>query len=217
MTADFALAVNHFFIRQHRAEFRTPVHRNFRDVSRAARCPDRRRDNVEIGSASVRLRIEPGIVNLEENPLRPFVIIRIGRVDFALPIVAETDAFQLWLELGDVLARGDRGMLAGLDRVLLRGQTERIPAHRMQHVEAAHAFVARQDVGGGVTFRMSDVQPGAARIREHVEDVEFRFRRIEVFLARIGRVKQLPLIPKALPFGLEPIEGIWFAARAHVR
>ena len=34
------------------------------------------------------------------------------------------------------------------------------------------AAVAGEDVRGGVAFRMADVQPGAARVGEHVEDVE---------------------------------------------
>src|SRR5438067_13625760 len=63
---------------------------------------------------------------------------------------------------------------------------------------------------------MSHVQTGATRIREHVEDVKFRFGCVETLLARIRRVKKLALIPKALPFGFKPIEWIWFAARAHV-
>ena len=65
-------------------------------------------------------------------------------------------------------------MLAGLDGVLLGGQAERIPAHRMQHVETLRAFVARENIRGGVTFRMPDVQARAARIRKHVENVKFR-------------------------------------------
>ena len=63
-------------------------------------------------------------------------------------------------------------MLAGLDGVLLGGQAERVPAHRMQYVEAARAAVAGEDVRGGVAFRMPDVQTRAARIREHVQDVK---------------------------------------------
>src|SRR5439155_7543292 len=108
-------------------------------------------------------------------------------------------------------------MLPGFDGVLLCWQTEGIPAHWMQHAETARSFVTREDVGGGITFRMSYVQTGAARIRKHVEDIKFRFRRIEIFLAGIGRVKNLALIPKTLPFGFESIEWIWFAARAHLR
>src|SRR5439155_19093845 len=106
-------------------------------------------------------------------------------------------------------------MLAALDRVLLRGQTERVPTHRMQNIKSAHPFVSRDDVGGGVTFRVSDVQPGAARIREHVEDVKFRLGRIEIFLAWISRMKKLPLLPDRLPFWLDLIERIRFAALAH--
>ena len=106
-------------------------------------------------------------------------------------------------------------MLAGLDRVLFGWQPERVPAHGMQHVEAAHPFVARDDVSSGVTFGMSDVKTSAARIRKHVEDVEFRLCRIKAGLAGVRHVKELPLIPKALPFGFKPIKWIWFAARAH--
>src|SRR5207245_6356040 len=87
----------------------------------------------------------------------------------------------------------------------------------MKDVATAHAFVARHNVSRGVTFGMPNVQPRAARIREHVEDVELLLGAIEVFLARIGSAKCLAFIPKALPLRLEPIEGIWFAARAHVR
>src|SRR5947207_14963430 len=87
----------------------------------------------------------------------------------------------------------------------------------MKDVAAAHAFVARHNVSRGVTFGMPDVQPRAARVREHVEDVELWLGAIEVFLTRIGGVKRPAFIPKALPLRLEPIEGIWFAARAHGR
>ena len=109
-------------------------------------------------------------------------------------------------------ARGDRGMLAGLDRVLLGRQTEGIPAHRMQHVEAAHAFVAGEDVRRRVALRMADVQARAARIGEHVEDVVFRFRGIEIRFAGIRSVKRAALFPDGLPFRLNLIEWIRFAA-----
>src|SRR5438045_575031 len=98
-----------------------------------------------------------------------------------------------------------------------RRTAERGPAHRMRDVAAAHPLVARDDVSRAVTFGMPDVQPRAARIREHVEDVELWLGAIEVFLARIGGVKCPAFIPKALPLRLEPIEGIRFAARSHVR
>ena len=107
------------------------------------------------------------------------------------------------------------GMLSGLDRILFGGQSERVPAHRMENVETAHSFVARDDIGRGVAFRMTDVQSGAARIRKHVEHVKFRFRGIEILLAGIRRVKRAALVPDRLPFRLDPIEWIRFAALAH--
>ena len=58
-----------------------------------------------------------------------------------------------------------------LDRVLLGRQAERVPAHRVQHVVAAHAPGARHDVGGGVPLGMTDMQTDAGRVGKHVEDV----------------------------------------------
>src|ERR1043166_7020992 len=162
-----------------------------------------------------RLRIEPRVVDLEKNPLRPFVIAGIGRVDLAFPIVGKTDPFQLRFELRDILARGDGGMLPGFDGVLLRRQTERVPAHRMENVETVQPLVARDDVGGGVTFRMADVQSGAARIGKHIEHVELRLRRIEIFFARIQRVKGPRFVPDGLPLRLEAIEWVRFATLVH--
>ena len=70
-------------------------------------------------------------------------------------------------------------MLAGFDGVLLSGQTERIPTHRMKHVVALHAVEAGKDVRGRVAFDMADMEPVSTGIREHVEDVVFRTRRVE--------------------------------------
>ncbi len=106
-------------------------------------------------------------------------------------------------------------MLAGLDGVLLGGQAEGIPAHRMQHVEAAHPLVAGEDVGGGVAFRVADVQARAARVGEHVEDVELRLRGIEVGIARVGSAERFAGQPKRLPLGLKVGERELLALGCH--
>src|SRR5439155_26415075 len=103
-------------------------------------------------------------------------------------------------------------MLSSFDRVLLRRQPKSIPTHRMQNIEAAHAFVTRDDISSGITLGMSDVQPRSARIREHVEDVKFRLGWIEILFAGIWRVKKLPFFPDRLPFRFDLIEWIRFAA-----
>ena len=112
------------------------------------------------------------------------------------------------------------------------GQAEGIPAHRMQHVETARAAVARQNIRGGVTFRMADVQARAAGIGEHVEDVKLgrQLRRghfagklwrwangcaARDFLARIEGAKSLLLVPNLLPFGLDQMKRILSAAARH--
>ena len=81
---------------------------------------------------------------------------------------------QLASVVGDVRLGGDPRVLAGLHGVLLGGQAERVEAHRVQHVVAGHAHVARVDVGADEAERMADMQPVAGRVREHVEHEQLR-------------------------------------------
>ena len=211
VAADFALSINDLLIREHRAEFGTPVHRCIAHVGEA--------DAVGVftfirrdGFGLVRRRVEPRIVELHEDPLSPFEIAGVRRVHLALPVVAEADGLELLLEIRDIRLGRRARVLAGLDGVLLGGQAERVPAHRVQHVEAAHFFVAPDDVRRRVALGMADVQPRAARVGEHVEHVVFRARGVEAGLAGIGRVKGLPFVPDALPAWLELVERKWSAA-----
>src|SRR5262249_15505090 len=71
------------------------------------------------------------------------------------------------------------------------------PAHRVQHVVAAHAPRTRHDVGGGVALGMTDVQTDAGRIGEHIEDVALG-------PAASARGAERPvLVPIALPTSLD--------------
>ena len=63
-------------------------------------------------------------------------------------------------------------MLSGLYGILLGRQTVCIISHRVQHVEAAQTLVARIYVAGYIAQRMTHVQTGTRRIREHVQHVE---------------------------------------------
>ena len=83
-------------------------------------------------------------------------------------------------------------MLARLDRILFRWQSEGIVTHRMQHIEAAQSLVARNDVAGDVAERMPNVQACATGIREHVERIELRLG--QVVLDAVGLVGP-PLLP----------------------
>src|SRR5262245_28193936 len=78
---------------------------------------------------AVRRGIQPCTVELQENPLCPSVVTRVGGVHLALPVVRKPDALELLLEAGHILRGRHRRMLAGLDGVLLCRQAERVPAH----------------------------------------------------------------------------------------
>ena len=129
VAAALALAVDHLLVREHRAERRAPVDRHLGLVGEAA------------------------LVELLEDPLRPAHVAGVGGVDLARPVVGEAERLELAPVDVDVAPGGLARVGAGLDRVLLGGQAEGVPAHRVQHVEAAHALVARDRVGADVALR----------------------------------------------------------------
>ncbi len=105
--------------------------------------------------------------------------------------------------------RGDGRMRPGLDGVLLGGQAERVPAHRMKHVEAAHPLEPAINVRCRVAFRVTDVQPRAAGVGEHVEDVELLLGGV------LLGAKRLMFRPVALPLGLDLVERIFLPEFRH--
>ena len=78
---------------------------------------------------------------------------------------------------------------------VLGRHAEGVPAHRMQHVEARGALVARDHVAHGVVAHMAHVD-APRRIGEHLQHVVFRAR---VVVA--GR-EDAALVPDLLPAGL---------------
>jgi hypothetical protein len=97
MIAALASPVDHFLVGQHRAERRAPVDRH------------------------LRLERQAALEQLQEDPLRPAHVARIGGVDLARPVVGKTQGFQLSPEDRDVFGGGDARVLPGRDRVLLGG------------------------------------------------------------------------------------------------
>ena len=101
MTAHLAFAVDDLLIGQHGAKFGAPVHRCFGHIGEP--------HGVGVGSGVGRdgfrtegLRIEPGAVDLQKNPLSPLEIPGVGGVDLPRPIVGKTDPLKLALEMGHV-------------------------------------------------------------------------------------------------------------------
>ncbi len=184
MAAAFALAVLDFFVGQHRPQRRAPIHQRVVLVGQPVRVAilrDRiavalRLDfvgNRQFGDRPpfLLLGIEPGVVQHQKDPLGPAKVVLVGRRHHAVPVVAETEHLQLPSEVVDVPLRLDPRMLAGLDRVFFGRQSEGVEAHRMQDTFAPHPGESGNDVGRRVALGMPDVQPVAAGIREHVQDV----------------------------------------------
>ena len=178
--AALGLAVDHLLVGEHRAEAFAPVHRHL----------------VEVGEAA--------LVELQEDPLRPAVVVGVGGGQLAGPVVREAEGLKLLAEALDVALRRDGRVGAGLDGVLLRREAEGVPSHRVEDVEAAHPLVAGEDVGSGVALRVAHVQPRARRVRKHVEHIVGRLRRVEAVADR-GRAERLVIGPEALPAGFDVV------------
>ena len=167
-----AAAVDHLFVGEDGIAFGAPVELRFLAIGQAA------------------------LVHLEKEPLIPAVVAGLTARDFGRPVVAETEAPELVFHRGAVLARPLAGIPIILDRSVLGRQTKGIPAHRMQHTEAAHAFIAGQRVPDGVVPHVPHVKR-AAGVGQHFEHVVLRARLVEV------GTEQVVLFPLVLPTGFD--------------
>mmetsp|Transcript_62744 Transcript_62744/g.147893 ORF Transcript_62744/g.147893 Transcript_62744/m.147893 type:complete len:243 (-) Transcript_62744:161-889(-) len=172
MVAAFALSVDHLLVGKDSAESRTPVDWNFSLVS------------------------ETLLVQLEEDPLRPLVVLLVSSSNLAIPVVAEAKCLELFAETVDVLLGGDARVCACLDGVLLSRQAESVPSHGMHDIEAVHALEAREDVSGSVAFRVAHVQASAGGVREHVQNIILRLGHVHI----VRRTESLVVLPLLLPF-----------------
>ena len=123
-------------------------------------------------AGSLRIGVVPGIEYLQEDPLRPAVVLDIGGGQRSLVVVPEPQPSQLARHVGDVPLGVDAGVLAGLAGMLLCRQAECVVAHRVQHHVSAHALEACIHVGADVAQRVPHVQSRTRRVREHVHDEE---------------------------------------------
>ena len=100
---------------------------------------------------------EAALEHFQEKPLIPAVILRLAGGDFARPVIAEIHTLVLALHLGDVEMGPFTRMALVVDRRILGRQTEGVPTHRMQYVEAAHPLIARQRIPDRIIPKVADV------------------------------------------------------------
>ena len=181
-----ALALGDLLVREHRRAVRAPVHRAVAALDQTA------------------------LPELQEDPLAPAVVLGVARHHGAVPVVREAHALEAGLLRVDVGVGPFGRMAVALDGRVLGRQAERVPTHGMQHVEAAHLVVARDDVADGVVAHVSHVDV-ARGVREHLEHVLLRLRGI------LGHLVQVGIVPLLLPAGFDLVRvvrfhGHWFSS-----
>jgi hypothetical protein len=151
-------------------------------------------DRVPIDFAMLALG-QPFAQEVVEQLLLVLVIGRIAGREFPRPIERQPDRPQLLFHRRDVVVGPRLRRDLALDRGILRRQAERIPAHRVQHVETLGSHEARQHVAQRVIADMPDMDP-PGRVGEHLEHVIFRPR-----VVVLGGEDRL-FVPLALPVRL---------------
>ena len=137
---------------------------------------------------------------LQEEPLRPAVVLRLVCADLAIPVDHPAQPAHLAADVLDVALDDLARMAALANRGVLSRQTEGVPTHRAQDVPAVSAPVMREDVAQCVVEDVTHVQR-AGRVRQHLEHVELPLR----LGSGLGvRGIEGPLgLPDRLPFRLD--------------
>jgi len=177
--APLARPTHHLFVGEHGLAVRAVVHRG----------------PLLVGEAV--------LIKLQEQPLRPAVVVGEAGRDLALPVVLDPPRPELVLGVGDVGERPVPRVDPPLDGSVLRREAERVPPHRVEDVVAAHEEEPHDRVADDVVPAMADVEvPG--RVGEHVQVVELPLR--------VGGVdpEVAPLPPEIPPLFLDRVRIVGF-------
>ncbi len=164
------------------------------------------------------------LVELKEEPLRPFVVVGPAGDHLPGPVDGHAQPPELPVDGGDGRFGEAARRLPGLDGHVLGVQTEGVVPHGMKHPLPLVAAEAGDDVAHGVVLDVPHVR-AARRVGEHLEDVGGvrplapgsrppgpRPRRASV-RDRVGDDEGLLLFPDPLPLGLDLL-GIVLARHA---
>ena len=163
-----AAPVNHLLVGQHGHVDRIPIDRRFLAI-----------DQI-VG------------IKVEEQRLLVAVIVRLAGGDLAAPVQRETEALQLRLHVGDVLARPAAGVHALFHGGVFGRHAKGVPAHWVQHLKALHRLIAGQHVTHRIVADMADVD-APRRIGKHLQHIGAGLG------AGIIGAEALGLVPRALP------------------
>ena len=120
------------------------------------------------------------LVQLQEPPLGPAVVLRVRGGELAIPVEARAHLLQLAAHRLHVLVGPLLRVGLVLDRGVLGGQAEGVEAEREEHVVALHPLPARRRVARRHRVPVPDVQV-AAGVGQHREE------EVRLALVRVGR------------------------------
>ena len=112
------------------------------------------------------------LVQLEENPLSPLVVIGVSGVHTPVPVEGVAQHVELPGEVFDVLLGDDGGGDVVFDGEVLGGQAEGIVADGQQDIVAVHPLLPGDHVHGGVGPGVAHMEPGGGGIGELHQAVE---------------------------------------------
>ena len=173
--ASLAFAVDHLFVGQNGFIFGTPVNQ-----PRLAVC-------------------QPLFEQLNEHPLRPFVIFGTAGDNLARPVKRYADLLQGFAGDFDIVIGPVLGMKFALNRGSFRRKTECVPSERMQDVLAEHHMISGDRVADYIIAKVSHVNITGG-IREHDQHVEF------IPVRFVDRPIESVILPGFLPAAFDLLE-----------
>ena len=149
---------------------------------------------------------QAGLVQLQEEPFSPLVVIRPAGYHFAVPVVAAAHGLELLAHVFDIFFGPDPGVDAALDGGVLCREAEGVEAHGMHYVVALHPLEAGVDIGRGHGVPVADMEV-ARGVGEHGQGVPLGFRRL------VRSAVKVISSPFGLPFifdfpGLVPVDHL---------
>ena len=180
--AALAAAVDHLLIGEHRLVDRAPIDQRLLAVG------------------------ETALVEAQEEPLRPAVVLRLVRRDLAIPVDRPAHAAHLVADRGDVPLGHLARVATLLDCGVLRVQAERVVAHRPHHHEAVAASEVRDDLAEHVVANVPHVEL-AGRVREHLQDIGLA-RVLRRARLRVRHREGARVLPDPLPLCLDRLRVV---------
>ena len=136
------------------------------------------------------------LVQLQEDPLGPLVVLGVGGGDLAIPVKGEAQRLELLTEVIHILFGDDGRVDVVLHGKVLGGHPNIIQTNGVQHVVAVLAALAADHIQGSIAAGVAHMQARTRGIRELHQCIE-----LGLFVVDLD-MEGLFVLPHLLPLGL---------------